>query len=736
MKTALLTLAFSLLIAVNSTAVLAQDGGDEGKSAEIASLFNDFLHFARIGKFTHAEAFAEKLLKHPDLTPQSLLAISDQDADSIPTLITLISHTSLRESAQKILDQIREGEFLERKNLARIRENIEKLGGQPQMEYNAIQRLKESGEYAVPSMIDALSDNTKSKLWPRIIRALPRIGKPAVSPLTAALNTSDRDVQKSVVWALGDIGYPQATPYLLKLLGTKDLPEETRREIESALDRIHTASDRPTSSSSVEAFLSLANQFYDEVGAVKADPRVSTANVWYWESSRLREKPVPTEIYGQVMAMRACEETLLLKPDCTEAIALWLASNIRRESRLGMDVESTEPGDGDKEDKTRPENFPRSVYFSRAAGPEYCHLVLGRAIKDAEKDVALGAIAALDVVAGENSLIGNEDYKQPLAGALRFPDAEVRIKAAIALARALPKNQFRGSDLVGPVLADALRQNKKEQFIIVDADSRNLNRIAGELRENGGETVAETNFYVAMERARKELPSVRAIILATDIDTPGIAKAIAELRSEYRFSRTPVIVLTKPEQEYLAKQAVKGAHAMATSAASKLDEIEQMIEELSNQEGAGPLAPELATELALQATEAIKMVAVDGKTVIDTATTISALVSALDADEQQLRINAADALALIDSPEGQQATCEIALNEGNNEELRLAMFNALANSAKRQGNRLLPEQVDLVVKAALETEDLVMRTAASKALGALNLKQNEASEIIRSYYGG
>ena len=731
-----MALAFSLLIAVNSTVVLAKDGGNEGKSAEIASLFNDFLHFARIGKFTHAEAFATKLLEHPDLDPQILLTISDQDADSVSTLITLISHTSLREPAQQILDQIREGEFLERQNLTRIRENIEKLGGQPQMEYNAIQRLKESGEYAIPSMIGAISDSSKSKLWPRIIRALPRIGKPAVSPLTAALNTPDRDVQKSIVWALGDIGYPQATPYLLKLLNTKDLPEETRREIETALDRIHNASDRPTADSAVEAFLSLANQFYDEVGAVKADPRISTANVWYWESGRLRERPVPTEIYGQVMAMRACEEALLLQPDCTEAIALWLAANIRRESRLGMDVETTDPSGGDKEDKTRPDSFPRSVYFSRAAGPDYCHLVLGRAIKDSEKDVALGAIAALDVVAGETSLIGSENHKQPLARALRFPDAEVRIKAAIALARALPKNDFRGSDLVGPVLADALRQNKKEQYVIVDADHRNLNRIAGELRENGGETVAETNFYAAMERARKELPSVRAIILATDIEAPGIAKALAELRSEYRFSRTPVIVLIKPEQDYLAQQAVKGAHAKATSAASEFDEIEQLIKELSNQEGAGALPPELAMELALRATEALKMVAVDGKTVIDTATTVPALVSALDADEQQLRINAADVLALIDSPEGQQATCEIALNEENNEELRLAMFNALANSAKKHGNRLLPEQVNLVVKAALEIEDLVMRTAASKALGALNLKQNEASKIIRSYYGG
>jgi hypothetical protein len=45
-------------------------------------------------------------------------------------------------------------------------------------------------------------------------------------------------------------------------------------------------------------------------------------------------------------------------------------------------------------------------------------------------------------------------------------------------------------------------------------------------------------------------------------------------------------------------------------------------------------------------------------------------------------------------------------------------------------------QVSTLVGIARDEQDLTLRTAASEALGAANLASNQASEIIRSYYGG
>jgi hypothetical protein len=78
----------------------------------------------------------------------------------------------------------------------------------------------------------------------------------------------------------------------------------------------------------------------------------------------------------------------------------------------------------------------------------------------------------------------------------------------------------------------------------------------------------------------------------------------------------------------------------------------------------------------------------------------------------------------------------LALKTDNTESLRVAVFGSLADSAKHAGNKLTEEQVNELVKQAMDEPNLNLRTAASKALGALNLTTSKASEIIRKYYGG
>jgi len=726
-----------MAICFASPAAKGQEENGEGKSTEIASLFGDFLHFARLGKFDEADAFGKSLLEHPDLTPKALLEAADKDKYSHRTLITLINNTSISNRAQAIMDVIREGEYDVRKERSRIRENVDKLAGPPQMEYNAIQRLRESGEFAIPEMVDVLLDESRKGLWPRVIRALPQIGNGAVAPLVMALGIDDVNVKQNIIWALGELGYPQATPYLLKILTDDNQDSLIKQAAVKAIEQIHRRSPQAKMPDPALMFHKLAEQYYDEEGSVKADPRVPTANVWYLREGRLIAVAVPTEIHGAVMAMRCCEEALLLSPDFADAIALWLAANTRREARLGMDVESAEADAGADADQTRPDNFPRSIYFSRAAGPVYCHRVLGRAIEDRDKQVALGAIAALDVVAGAGSLVGAESYKQPLIDALHFPDAEVRIKAAIALARSLPKDSFTGADVAPHVLAEAIKHRGEQQFVVVDADTTNRNRIVGELRQSGATVVADANFLAALQRARAELPSISAFFLATDIESPNTVQAAESLRGEYRFATTPIVILEKPQQSHRTEQAVAAGDSIeVVDAGAEQSQLIASYEQAAETGGGASMSGDNALELALRATEALGLVAIDGNTVINTAPAVPALIFATSSPSQELRIAAADVLALIPSDEGQQAVAALALDSGNDQAVRLAAFTALAESAKRSGNRLPPDQVSAVIKAAADTSNMALSAKASESLGALNLRDNQASEIIRSYHNG
>jgi hypothetical protein len=209
-----------------------------------------------------------------------------------------------------------------------------------------------------------------------------------------------------------------------------DVSGESREAAARSIDRIQEISGRTYPGEPHELFFYLGDAYYNEDTSFRADTRIKTANVWYWDAQEqaLTRTGVPTKIFGQVMAMRCAEEALLLKNDFAEANALWLSANVRREARLAMNVESADPKEEGEVDATRLPEFPRALYFTQAAGPRYAHQVLERAVADNDAPVALGAIRALRTTAGEASLIGTEDYKQPLVQALRFSDLLVRIR--------------------------------------------------------------------------------------------------------------------------------------------------------------------------------------------------------------------------------------------------------------------------------------------------------------------
>ena len=730
---------------VASTAAQQTARTDEERSISIPadttvrSLFADFLHYARLGRFRVADAYAQALLSHPELDPVEILELANRDRKSVDTLLILIQSSSLGENAARVLELIHEGEHQKRQQLDRIRANIENLGKGPQQEYFAIRSLAESGEYAIPPMVEALLDPAREDLWPRLITALTKLGKPAVTPLAMALAVRDNDVRVHLIRALGEIGYPHAIPYLQRLTLDESMPESTKQAAMQAIDRIAAITGRVFPGTAVDHFFELAEKYYDEDDMVRADPRVDTANVWYWDASAqtLTATVVPERIFGSVMGMRCCEAALNLQPDRADATALWLAANTRREHRLGMDPESGDPNETGEEDATRPAVFPRALYFTQAAGPRYAHLVLARAVKNQDASLALGAIEALRVTAGETSLVGTEDLRQPLVQALRFPDLIVRIRAALALGAALPKSPFADSQFVVPVLADAVTLTDREQVLVVDADQGNLNRVMEALRAGGRSVVGETNFHRGMERVRTEFQTLRGLFISTDVAEPGPAAALQELRSVFVYSKTPVVVLTKPEQSLLAEDLAEADGYVETVDAAVTDaDLEAAFERVRARTARTAVDTDLSLSLALEAVETLRRIAVDGRTVYNVGVAEPALVAALASMNEDLQTAAATVLALIPTPAAQQAVGQLALDAANPQSLRIAAFDALAESAKRHGNLLAGAQVTELISISRDDADLTIRTAASQALGAVNLPASQASEIIRSYHGG
>ena len=88
-----------------------------------------------------------------------------------------------------------QGRFLQRTEPKIIVDEIRRLSGTPRGKMIAIRRLKDAGEYAVPYLLDAMAqviqDPSTGPKLSDMIEALPQIGRPAIRPLVAALQTDN-----------------------------------------------------------------------------------------------------------------------------------------------------------------------------------------------------------------------------------------------------------------------------------------------------------------------------------------------------------------------------------------------------------------------------------------------------------------------------------------------------------------------------------------------------------------
>jgi len=689
---------------------------------------DDGWYFASIGRFGIANAnFAALISSDPD--PVALLEFADRVPKRHQILVQLAGNPIIGDSISQILKLLQLGEERIKADPTRIKQHIERLAGPPRAFENAVARLKDSGEYAIPFMVQYLRDPEQKGLTQAILRTLPQIGRPALNPMVIAVRMKDQTTLRYLIRAAGQIGYWQSLPYLLKAREDASTLLEVRRAIDAAIsDLAGYGITLDPGLPAAEAFYYLAKAYYEDQPSLAADPRLDTANVWYWRDGMLENVEVPTPIFNEIMCMRCCEEALLLNPDLKPALALWLAADFRREAQLPEG----------QMDYTRPDNYPSAAYFAQSAGADYCLMALAWAVDDGDPAVALGAIEALQKTAGPASLVGDQGGRLPLAEALSFPDRMVRIRAALALGNALPEQSFHNDQNLMPVLTEALLLfGGARNALVVDPDAQTANSLATTLRAAGYNVITDSGLFAGLEKVRSELPGLDVILFASDMTAPDLKQGLSQLRSEFRFAAVPVIVVAKPSQSETVRDFVRGDHRLGHVPVDPDPEtLAEVIATVSKAVGATAITPEVGEGLALEAALVLRLLAVTNNPLVDVHDAEKGLIAALETDDAVLRETVAQVLGYVGTTAAQQAIAQIALNTTEAEEMRVSMFAALAEAAKRRGNHLPEDIVKQLITIAESDENMAIRTAASQTLGALNLPGNPASVIIRNQYGG
>ena len=698
-----------------SPAAHAQDA-DRG----LEGLWQDFVHYVKIARPELAQSFGQAILEGG--APAKDLYRLATETQGLETVLTRAEGMDeLTDVVAELREVINLGYVELRADPQEIATAIDMLTSGGRSYSIGARRLVESGEFALPQLLQKLTDPTTAPaLKERIISLLPRMERHAVRGLSAALQTNSPELQEALAGVLGKIAYPHAVPRLRELYERDDILDRTKLIVGRALVACggEAALTRPLA----DLYFDMAVAYYDGNDSVLPDMRFRKGFVWQWQEGQgLVFKHVPLEIFLDVYAMRMSRLTLQHDPEFQDAVPLWLAAIIRKEADLPEGA--TDPLWGDT---------PSAAFYTRAAGAGYVQQTLARALEDYDARVAAEAIKALADTAGPNSLVAPlADGKQPLVKGLTFPERQVRYLAAVSLAQALPEEVFPGSTMVLAVLNEALRERGQKVALVMVSDTETGNLVKDSLREVDAQIIAETDYPKAVAEAHR-IGGVDVVFIAS-ANAPG--ETIAKLRMEPLFAITPV-VLVGTTDEGLARLAERDGRVVllgyeVTSAAVKDSLI-----------AAGKLAAgkdlqrDDRTVWAVRAAQAVRTIGTSGNTTFDLERSRLALEGALMSEISAVRVAAAKGLAVLASADAQRAILKLPGDMTARDPDRLAGLTALAESVRRFGNQLTDADAAIVLALVSSTDESKgIREAAAQVLGAMDLPSEQIFPLIHGTAG-
>jgi len=696
----------------------------------LADQADDFWHYGEVGRYDLQAIIGKRLIAATEKNPEDLLKAFEQVAGrhhrpgGAPEEIDgeLLRWQAADPQVQPVVTQIIEilnnGRFGRRQDPQFIADNIHRLNQGERAYMLAIQQLRASGELAVPQMVAILVSPKPEDLQyhDAVRRALVDLGRSALNPLLVSTQMNPKDpALTTICGVLGDIGYDIAEPYLLSLSHSSETSDQVKESAAAALRRF--ANLRPDSSSG-NLFYALAEKYYYGTASIQPDPRSPKAFVWYWENGGLSAKQVPPQIFNDIMTMRETEHALRENPSSPDqAVALWLAGNIRR----SIDLPSGQT------DPTRAEAEPLPHYYGVAVGAQYLNLVLSRSLTDNTPQspaVALAAIRALQDIVGQSNLFSG-GRGQPLVEAMRSSDRQVRIEAAFALAAALPQTRFQGQDRVVPLLAEAITQSGTPGVLVI-ASQQDRTRLAAELK--GYATAGASDAASALAES-SSLPAVDVIILPEDVGNVEIDKTIDLCSQNPRLQGAAKLIIVHSLASPWAKVAVTDPSLSYTEANSG-PALANAVEAARKKAGGLPVDEKVAGDFALRAADLLAKLAISRGQVLNLSAAEETMIGALGDKRPQIAEAVGQAVGLLNSARAQSALADRGNAAGTATEVRISLYGSLATSAKFYGNRLSEGQVNDLRQVAMGEKDLKVRDAAAQALGALNLPAMDSKALL------
>ena len=698
--------------------------------AELLSAVENYWHYGKIARYDLAAAEAQKIVAAKDQPVPVLLAfekIAKDRKDNIDEWLLRFQGTEqLKEATSQIIGIVNAGRRTRRSDPAAIQANVDRLNT-PRGYALAIRELRESGELAVPIMIDYLRNPNKAEYHGVVRNALRDLGRPALNPLVAVTESKNQELLIPVTSVLGDLGYPAAVPYLAQLANSNQRPAAVRAAAATALTRMGAGD--PRSLNVGELFFELAEKFYYDAADIQADTRdpENPANVWFWnENNGLVRKQVPQAIFNEIMSMRSAEYSLKNGGASGDPQSLWLAGNYKREAELPQGA--TDP--------TRAENQPSAHFYGVNSGAAYLNNALARALRDRNPQVALPVIKSLQEIIGRTNLFSGQQQgtggAPALIDAMASTDRLVRYESAFAVAAAIPQQQFQGQERVIPLLAEAMSQTGQPSVIVVMPSQDRANNGVDEFRKAGYAAVGATTAEGAVAAAN-ELPAVDVILVTEEMGAVAVDQLLALSSQNSKVAGAAKVVIVRSGASPYTARALQEP-LLSVTQAQDFAGLKSAADQARAKAASLPIDQTSASNYALRAADLLERQAfaqaVSQQGVLNLAAAEQTVLSALNDARPDVVKAAGEVLGYLNSQPAQAAILQKVLDEKTADDVKVSLLKSGAVHGKFFGNRLSPQQVQALDKLVETSPSQDVKNAAGEFRGSLNLPADQAKTLI------
>ena len=568
----------------------------------------------------------------------------------------------------------------------RIARFIGELTKTPAEQEYAVRHIRGAGAYAVPFLVEKLSQKDLSAGDRRlIVDNIGRLDRSVVPALAAVLDSPDPTLAADAATALGMIGDQRAIPHLTFPATSPGTPPAVRTAAGAAIARLTSPAIERRQRTPVQVLTDAAWQFHRHQVELPGDPVV----VWEWnkEQNTVVPRELPRTEAEAFLGLRFAKEALRLSPDDRSAKVVELSLTLEKAiGRVGFTSFLAQ-------DQA---TFATTV----AAGPSLLTEVLKTAIADGKTDLAAMTASALGRVTDRNALSAT-GRPHPLVESIYAPGRRLQFAAAKAVVMLAPTQSFPGASRVVPTLARFLLKQSLPRAVVIDANPNRGSQLAGFLINLGYDSELETTGTRGL-LAAAETADVELILISYDLFGQGWAlnDTLANLEANARTAAIPVFVYGPLNVQFKHPNLAvnyPGIRFLVQPVDAAM--LKRQIKDLP--------AAVASAELAGYAREATGLLAQiaknrNGPFASDLRDAEPALTQALNASETGP--SAATALGDVPDPDAQRSLADVVLDPSRAALLRTQTAADLVRSIQRFG-RLMSADQEARLASMVRAED-------------------------------